>query len=40
MIAGLTHAEIAKGCIAAYDDFEALIAGLDDAGWRTPTRLT
>jgi uncharacterized protein (TIGR03083 family) len=40
MIAGLTNAEVAGGCIAAYDDFAALIDGLDTDAWRTPTRCT
>jgi uncharacterized protein (TIGR03083 family) len=40
MIAGLTNAEVAGGCIAAYDDFASLIDGLDADAWRTPTRCT
>ena len=40
MIAGLTNAEVGGGCIAVYDDFAALIDGLDDDAWRAPTRCT
>jgi uncharacterized protein (TIGR03083 family) len=40
MIAGLTNAEVAGACIAAYDDFAATIDGLDADAWRTPTRCT
>jgi len=38
MIAGLDNAQVAGGCLAAYGDFADLIAGLDDAAWRAPTR--
>jgi uncharacterized protein (TIGR03083 family) len=40
MIAGLANAEVAGGCVAAYDDFAALIDALDADAWRAPTRCT
>ena len=34
----LSHAQIAKGAMAEYDAFATLVASLDDAQWRTPSR--
>jgi hypothetical protein len=36
----IPNAELATGIIATYEDFAAMLDGLDDAAAHTPTRCT